>query len=136
MAMNNVTRNIGLLILPFLMMVAVNQLYSPPKKNTTYSKFGIITQNGSKKISTSCTWACHNNTIYCKNNHVKFNKKYFKYTDSLYFGAIKSLKKTNNYAMANIFLFVVLVPLGIWFFIAQSLNINSKIRQLKKQNKA
>lgn len=133
MATKNLIRNFCLLCLPFFIMATINLFYKPNPNNTTYTKFSVTTQNTAKKLK-KCTWVCHNNTTYCKQNHVKFNHKYFVYTDKLYFGAIKSLNNTRHYEMANIIFLVGLIPLGIWFFITQSLNINSKIKQLQKQN--
>lgn len=126
--------NLGLLCIPFFIMVAINQLYSPKPKNIDNTKFGIKTQNTGKYIKNKCTWACHNNTLYCKQNHVKLTHKYLGYTDPFYFGAIKTLKAGGNYQMANIILLVLLMPFSIWFFITRALKMNNKINYLKKQS--
>ncbi len=123
----------GILISPFIIMIIVNEIVRPAIKETPYSKDGITAINSADKNPDKCTWLCHNNTIFCKENHVKFLNPYFKYTDPIYFGVIDMLQSTGNYGLANIIFLVFLVPLLIWFFIIKSLNIQDDINNLKRK---
>lgn len=126
-------RNLTILIFPFLIMIIVNEIVKPTIEEKPYSKYGVTAINSADKNADKCTWICHNNTNYCKENHVKYLKNYYAYTDMLYFGTISLLAKTGNYGLANIIFLVVLLPLLIWFFIIKSLNIQDEIRKLKRK---
>ena len=128
------TRNIAILIFPFLLMIIVNEIVRSTIKEKPYSKFEITAMNSDDKILDKCTWNCHNNTRFCKENHVKYLKPYYKYTDTIYFGMIILLQKTGNYGLANIIFLVVLAPMLIWFFIVKSLNIQDEINLYKRNN--
>lgn len=130
--MKKYIRNITILIFPFLLMVIINEVVRPTIKERPYSSHGITAINSANKIVYTCTWVCHNNTNYCKVNHVKFLKKYFIYTDKIYFGTINLLKTTGNYGLANIIFFVIIIPLFIWLLLIKSLNIQDEINKLKK----
>ena len=125
--------NLTILISPFLLMIVVNEVVRPTIKEKPYSKYGITAINSADKNTEKCTWICHNNTNYCKENHVKYLKNYYPYTDTIYFGIIGLLAKTGNYGLANIIFLVILLPLLIWFFIIKSLNIQCEINKLKKK---
>lgn len=129
--MKRFTRNIAILIAPFLLMILINEIVRPTIEEESYSKHGITAINSVDNKSAKCTWICHNNTTYCKENHVMFLKPYFQITDTLYFGMIGKLLSTGNYGLANIIFLVVLVPLFIWFFIIKSMNIQDEIKKLK-----
>ena len=131
--MKRIIRNTAILISPFLLMIIVNEIIRPAIKEEPYSKSGITAMNSDDRISDKCTWICHNETAFCKENHVKYLKPYFKYTDALYFGVIDMLQSTKKYEAANIIFLVVLIPMLIWFFIIKSLNIQDEINALKKQ---
>lgn len=126
-------RNIGILITPFLLMIVINEIVRPTIREKPYTIKGIKAINSDIKDPEKCTWICHDNTNYCKENHVTFLKPYLGYTDDLYFGVIGMLKSTGNYRAANIIFLVVLVPLLIWFFFIKSLNIQDEINKLSKQ---
>lgn len=126
-------RNITLLIFPFMLMVVINEVVRSTIKEKPYTAHDITAINSIEKTKDKCTWICHNNTGFCKENHVKNLKPYFKYTDTIYFGIISAFQKTGNYGLANIIFLVVLAPLLIWFFIIKSLNIQDEINKLKKQ---
>ena len=130
--MKKYIRNITILISPFLLMIVVNEMVRPIIREKPYSYHGVTTINSVDKVGAKCTWICHNNTSYCKENHVKYLKKYLKYTDPIYFGIINSLKSTGNYQWANIIFLFILIPLIIWFFIIKSLNIQDEINKLRK----
>lgn len=58
-----------------------------------------------------CSWACHNNTRLCKQNHTIFLKPHINKIDVAYNFIISSLGATGNYRLANIIFLVVLWPL-------------------------
>ncbi len=126
-------RNLAILVFPFLLMIAVNEIVRLRITNEPYSSHGIVAINSVDKNAGNCTWICHNDTGFCKENHVKYFDSYFTFTDPLYFGAIGLLAMTGNYGLANIVFLVVLMPLVIWFFLIKSLNIQDKISTLKKR---
>jgi len=126
------TRNIFILIIPFIIMIITNEFYRFNIKERPYSIYGVKTLNSVKHIPNKCSWVCHNNTEYCKAKHVKYLKPYYGITDVLYFCTIKALRKTGNYSAANIIFLVLIFPFSILYFIIKSLNIQDKIRKLSK----
>ncbi len=133
--MDGVFRNLALLLFPILIMVVTNEVIRPTIKDKPYSIQGITAINSAGYYPDKCSWACHNNTGYCKTNHVKYLKPYYGYTDVFYFGVISALQATGNYGAANILLLVLLFPLTIWLFVVKSLNIQDKINRIKNKNK-
>lgn len=129
--MKRLIRNIAILISPFLLMIIVNEIVRPSIKEKQYSTSGISAMNSAARITDKCTWVCHNDTSYCMENHVKYLETYSNYTNILYFGVIGMLQMTGNYGLANIIFLVVLVPLLIWFFIINPMNIQDEIDKLK-----
>jgi protein-S-isoprenylcysteine O-methyltransferase Ste14 len=115
-------------------MIIVNENSKSSVKEKPYSAFGITAINSINKIDDKCTWVCHNNTNYCKENHVKFNKQFFFITDPIYFGLIFLMSSTGYYGIANIVFLVILIPLTIWFFLIKSINLQIEINKLKKEN--
>ena len=124
--------NITLLILPFIFMIIINEVVRPGIKEKPYSKSGITAINSSGRIADKCTWICHNQTNYCKEHHVTFNKRFFIISDPMYFGVIGLLRSTGNYGLANIIILVVLIPLLMWFLLIKSLGMQIEINKLKK----
>lgn len=120
--------------MPFLIMIVVNELIRPTIKIKPNSMRGISVINPVDKVVGKCSWVCSSNTSYCKENHVKYLKPYFGYTDVLYKGLIGLLFRTGNYGLANIVFLVVLVPLLLWFLLIKSLNIQDEINKQKKEN--
>lgn len=112
-------------------MVIVNELVKPTLKGKPYQAYGVTAINSGEVNPIKCTWNCHNNTDYCKQNHVKILKDYFEYTDPIYFGIIKLLKSTGNYGMANIVFLVILLPLIMYILLIKSINMNRQIKMLK-----
>lgn len=131
--MKRFIRNILILISPFMLMVLVNEVARVKIKEQPYTAHGITAINSSKLLTEKCTWACHNNTQYCKIHHVKYLKPFYPFTDFFYYGVIASLASTGNYAAANIILLVFLFPITILYFIIKSLNKQDDIRKLFKQ---
>ncbi|MHA8092364.1 hypothetical protein V7S78_07565 [Aquirufa regiilacus] len=128
--MNSIVRNLAIIIFPFLTMILVNEYIRKNIAKSNYSIHGVNTINSAKYIPTQCSWACHNNTAYCKKEHVKYLKGYYKLTDIFYFGMISALKSMGNYALANIFILVFLIPCSFLYFWIKSLEIQDKINKL------
>lgn len=123
---------ISILILPVLLLIGVNEFTRKTTTKNKYKKYNIVTVNSGKYNTNKCTWACHNNTDFCKKHHVKLLKSHYKYTDGIYFGIIHSLKSTGNYQLANIIFLVIIIPLALYFFIIKSIQIQYKINRYKK----
>ncbi|MEY5048469.1 MAG: hypothetical protein RLZZ175_1828 [Bacteroidota bacterium] len=114
---------IFLLFLPFLFIITVNETL---RLNNNYSqKINPSIENPNK-----CSWTCHNNTTYCKKNHVKMNKNDLVKTESIYWGIISLLKSTGNYKIANLILFLVFFPISIWLLIINILSAQNKIKKI------
>ena len=128
--MKKIIRNTTLFF-PFLLLILVNEHSRPTKKSSNYI-FEKPTINTSIANVDSCTWHCHNNTAFCKENHVKYLNQFDK-SDQVYFGIINTFQKTGTYALANVFFLVMLFPFIIWYFIVKSLNIQDEINMLKRK---
>jgi len=130
--MKPIFRTLILLILPFILMLIVNESFRLSIKEQPYHKYGFATINSSDKISNKCSWNCHNNTSFCKAHHVKFLNKSFSKTDKLYFGEIKLLKSTGNYGLANIAILVIAIPFMIFYFLIKGISIRNEIQKIKQ----
>ena len=125
--MSNSLKITILFLFPFLTIFIVNEsvrYVNKLKHNNTY-KINTSIENPNK-----CTWTCHNNTSYCKKNHVKMNKNDLAKTESIYWGIISMLKSTGNYKIANLILFLVLFPISIWLLIINILSAQNKIKKI------
>lgn len=131
--MKSFIRNAIILLLPFLLMVLINEAVRPKIKEQPYTAHGITTMNSAKYLPKKCTWACYNNTSYCKTHHVKYLQPYYAITDVFYFGLIDLLQSTGNYGAANLIFLVFLFPLTILYFVIKSIDIQGKIKNLIKQ---
>lgn len=116
------------------MMIALNETVRLNNTEKNYKINHLKTINSGEKNIDRCTWACHNDTEHCKKHHVKFVKGHYKLTDQIYFGIINTLQSSKAYQAANVLLFVVLIPLIIYFFLVQSIRLQFKINQLQKNN--
>ena len=123
-----------MLILPFLIMVMINEFVKSKMKENGFQYKSVTAINSAKANKEKCTWQCHNNTDFCKTYHVKVLKAHFKYTDPIYFGIINSLKSTGNYAWANIIFLVILLPGLMFLLLIKSIKIQLKIREIKQPN--
>lgn len=130
--MSRFIRNTLILVFPVILMILVNEFPKTSNPSHAYKNYGMKTINPGIRMEEKCTWACHNDTGFCKTHHVKFNPAYFSYTDPLYFGMIASLRSFGNYGLANIFLLVLFFPLLIYTLLIKSFNIQDRINQLKK----
>ena len=130
----------SILILPFLCMIVINEFVRLNTNEEGYTKQGkwglpiqgITAINSGKPLKDKCTWMCHNNTNYCKENHAKLAKPYFDKTDPIYHGTIKSLQSTGNYVSANIIILVIILPLIMYILLVKSISLEFKIRKLWK----
>ena len=129
--MKRYIRNIAVLIFPILLIIIVNEKVRPTIKEKPFSMNGLNGMNSIDKNLNKCSWSCYMNTKYCKENHVKYMKPYYKYTDPIYFGIINFNHKTGNYVLANIIFLVLLLPLLVYGFIIKSMNIQDEINKLK-----
>src|SRR6478735_4046058 len=115
--MKRFVRNILILLSPFVLMALINEVVRTKIKEKPYTAHDITAINSAEYLPEKCTWACHNNTAYCKAHHVKYLKPFYGVTDVLYFGEIAALASTGNYGAANIIFLVLLFPITILYFI-------------------
>lgn len=121
-------RNILLFVFPFMLMVVVNhfiKLESDPIPND-----GKL--NTTEPLPDKCSWACHNNTIYCIEHHVKMNQLLLNLTIPFYFLEIALLKVVGNYSVANILILVTLIPIYIWYFLVRIIDTLQELKKVKK----
>ena len=130
--MNPKARNAIIVLLPFVLMIVVNEAFRSSIKERPFHKYGFTTINSDDEIINKCTWNCHNHTDYCQANHVKFLKQSFSKTNQLYYGEIHLLNKTGNYGLANIVILVIAIPFLIFYFLIKGLNIRSEIKKIKQ----
>lgn len=132
--MKTLVRNMTILVTPILFLVLINETTRPTITESPYVHKGTIAINSSIQSTKKCTWTCHNNTVYCKQHHVKLVQSHFKTTDPIYFGLIGILKSTGNYGLANIIILVVISPLFMFYLLTKSLHIQQRINTLRKKN--
>ena len=121
-------RNIILFLFPFMLMVVVNQFIKPSKDPIPDDG----KWNTTEPLIDRCSWACHNQTMYCIEHHVKMNTLLLKITKPFYFGEITLLQMIGNYSFANILILVTLVPLYIWYFLIRIIDTLQEIREANK----
>ena len=125
---------LSILLLPYLIMVVVNEWYRPRVEEQPLVFLGVEAINSEKYLKDKCTWACHHSTSkHCKVHHVQAAKPYVQYIDPIYFGIIDALHSTGNYGLANIVFLVVGIPLLIYFFLIKSIELQFKIKRIKNQ---
>ena len=124
---------LAILLFPILLMVGVNEYIRPKIKPRDQIIDGNLPMNTPSALHPEkCSWQCHDDTNFCQDNHVKFAGRYFDLIDPIYFGIIDSLKSTGNYGLANIIFLVILFPLFMYFLLIQSVDMEFKIRELKR----
>jgi hypothetical protein len=129
--MKNLLRNSFVLMLPFVLMIVINESFRSSIKERPFKYNGFKTMNSDDRIKNKCTWNCHNRTSYCKSHHLKFLKQYISFTDEMYKGEIYLLRSTGKYELANIAILVIFIPFLILYFFIKGLNIRNKIQKLK-----
>ena len=122
-----------LLVLPFLFMGFLNELVRTTTPKHAYFINKIRTINPDTKNPSYCSWVCHNNTQYCKINHVKLLESNFDLSDPIYFGVINTLNTSGLYAILNLVIFVLFFPLSIYWLLLKNLSLRKQIINLKSQ---
>jgi len=130
--LKKILRNIFILLLPIALIIVINEIMRPTIKEKPYFVGKTVGINSVKGLKDKCSWICHNNTSYCKKNHVKYLKPYFNQVDPFYFGIIGGLQKTGEYVFSNIIILGVIIPLWIYYFFIRILDLRSEIKALKK----
>ena len=133
--MKNLKRNLIILLSPFLILIIINELTRSNLKKSAHKYSTIQTINSAEKLTSKCTWVCHQSTQFCKENHVKISEEYTQIIDPIYFGIIQSLKSTGEYGLANLIVFVVLFPLLMFYFLIRILDLQKEIQKLKAAKK-
>jgi hypothetical protein len=131
--MGNTKRNLLIFFAPILLMIMVNESawLIQGKSNHYYGKQPTI--NSANQIKDKCTWECHDNTAYCKHNHVKLVKGVVSYTDIIYNKTIQLLQSSNrSYAMDNLIYLVFGMPLFIYFLLIKCIDNYYQIKKMKK----
>lgn len=113
-------------------MVVVNEFVRLNTTEEGYKRRGVTAINSVKRIKDKCSWICHNDTDYCRENHVKLAKPHFNQIDPIYFGIIHSLQSTGAYRWANIVFLVILGPLFMYILLIKSIGIQTEINKIKK----
>ncbi|PQV51222.1 hypothetical protein CLV33_101144 [Jejuia pallidilutea] len=122
-----------LFILPFVIVVIVNESVRPTIEKEGFEFRGVQTINPKSTSLYKCSWNCYfETTKHCKAYHTTFLKPYFKHIDPIYFGIIKSMHSGNSYQLMNVIFLVVLIPLIIFFLLFRSIEMSYKIKALKK----
>ncbi len=129
-------RNLLLLVFPYLLMIGVNEAVRPTIQQSSYTAKGVTAINSNLRLANRCTWVGHNDTAYCKQYHVRFLDDHFATTDPIYFGMITLLHASGNYGVANILLYVLLMPLVIWYALVKCINYTLEIKRLKRDRYA
>lgn len=117
----------------FGIVVAVNESTRPRIAAHSFGFDDQHTLHGREAKKRSCTWECHFNTGWCKDNHVKLDRKWLEFTDIPYFGIIDSLKSMGNYTLANILFLVLLIPTTILWMLVRSMEMEWSIRKLDRK---
>lgn len=113
-------------------MFIVNEYTRSNSRGQIYYRKNLAVINPCFALKDKCTWHCHDQTQYCKTNHVSIFRPVIKYTDLVYFGIIKTLRSTGNYQMANIVFLVILWPLLMLVLFFKIFKINQKIKDYRK----
>jgi hypothetical protein len=121
-----------LLLLPFLIMIAVNESSRSKMTGKPFTSHGVTTINSAKVSKAECSWNCHNDTDYCEAHHIRVLAPYKEYIDPIYFKIIELLYSTGNYGLANIIFLVIGWPLLMFSLILSIIFLQNKITILKK----
>ena len=114
--------------MPFLLMIGVNAWVRGDAHPHTNK--GVLSRaiNSTDAIESQCSWQCHNNTSYCLKHHTSLSKQNQAIVSPIYFGTIRLLKASGNYALANIIVYVVFFPTLLILLIVGILNSRKKLR--------
>lgn len=120
-----------LLSLPFIIMVLVNEFCRQQIKETPYGGRGVEFMNPELWVHNKCSWACHNSSAFCEKHHIKYLRPVKQYIDPIYFGIIRFLKASPNYALANLLFLAILWPLLMWYLLVRCIEMRQTIKKLK-----
>ena len=110
----------------------INEFYRANTNEEGFTKYGITAINSGEGFKDKCSFICHEKTkYYCQVHHVKLPKSYVNKIDPIYYGIIDSLLKTNGYRLANLIIFVIILPLIMYVLLVKSISLEFKIRKLK-----
>jgi len=122
----------SILILPFLGMIIINELFRANTNEEGFTKYGVTAINSGEGFEYKCSFICHEKTInYCQVHHVKLPKSYVNKIDPIYYGIINSLHSTGGYRLANLIILVIILPLIMYVLLVKSISLEFKIRKLK-----
>ena len=140
--MNKIFRNILILVLPYLLMVLVNESVRPTIKDSGFTKVTIYKsyksvntainpalKDHNKRKHEICSFSCHNNGCspkLLKNFESQINPLYYGLINFLYLGGSSA-----SYGLANILLLVLSWPLVMFYFLIKTLDMQEEIRNLK-----
>lgn len=120
-----------ILVAPFLLMIFVNEICRTQITTKPYSGRGVTFMNPELWVHDQCSWACHNSSVYCEKHHIRYMRPIKKYIDPIYFGIIRFLKESGNYALANLIFLVVLWPLLMWYLLVRCIEMRRKLKNMK-----
>lgn len=122
-----------LFLLPFIIVVTVNESVRPTIKGEGFELKDIKAINTNEPLDDRCTWLCYKETSsHCKLNHTTFLKPYFKQIDPIYFGIIKSMQSGGNYQLMNVIFLVITIPLLVFVIMVRTIEMGYRIKALKK----
>jgi len=121
-----------IVLLPFVLMILINESIRSSIKERPFKYNGFKTMNSDDRIKNKCTWNCHNRTSYCKSHHLKFLKQYISFTDEMYKGEIYLLRSTGKYELANIAILVIFIPFQILYFFIKGLDMRNEIKKIRR----
>ena len=122
----------SILILPFLGMIMINEFVRANSHEKGFTKYGITAINSGEGFKDKCSFICHEKTeYYCQVHHVKLPKSYVNKIDPIYYGIIDLLLETDGYRLANLIIFVIILPLIMYVLLVKSISLEFKIRKLK-----
>lgn len=119
-----------IVLLPFVIMAVVNESCRPNIQGHTV--LGVSTINPKKFSKNTCSWACHNNTFKCIQNHSTWSKGYQSRINVIYFGIINFLSSFGNYGLANLVFLVTLWPTLMFTLFLKTANNFIKIKRAKQ----
>ncbi|MCR9054119.1 MAG: hypothetical protein ACE362_19815 [Phaeodactylibacter xiamenensis] len=124
-----------LLLLPYLIMVVVNEVsrWRQPgvfkyKGGVTYG-VSIPAINPSEGDPDRCTWRCHDDTEYCLNHHVEHPPA--EWLKGAYFGIIRLLAGTGAYGLSNVLLLGAGWPFMMLLLLIGVVRMRRKIKSLR-----
>jgi hypothetical protein len=125
-----------LFLLPFLLIIAVNEHRRGKPYSKPYFVKDVPTLNGVEKTPNFCTWYCHNDTSYCVATHNKCIKgDFLVFNNRIYLSIIALLGSVKgDYVMMNILILVLGAPLLMWGLAVRAIEKYYILKQLKAKN--